>query len=91
MYKQAVEFVTSFPSELRELLQKILALNFKIYNLLLHPQSPIKSPSLLLESNIRFEDALGRFRELPYEWFRYWEVSYPLKLQFSVINEDLGF
>ena len=32
------------------------------------------SPSLLLEDNIRLEDALGRVLTLPYEHFRFWEV-----------------
>lgn len=76
--QQVINFLETFPKEIRELLHKILQMNFQIYSLLLHSQSNIgTSPTLLLESNIRFEDALGRVRELPYQWFRYWEASFP--------------
>jgi len=33
-----------------------------------------RSPTLLLEDNVRLEDALGRVLSLPYEHFRYWPV-----------------
>lgn len=33
-----------------------------------------RSPSLLLDSNINLEDALGRTLSLPFEHFRYWSV-----------------
>ncbi|KAK3069836.1 hypothetical protein LTR53_011518 [Teratosphaeriaceae sp. CCFEE 6253] len=33
-----------------------------------------RSPMLLLEENIRLEDALGRVLSLPYEHFRFWPV-----------------
>jgi chromosome segregation ATPase len=70
-----VQFINTFPAEIRELLQRILRTNLQIYYMLLFSQTDIgRSPSLLLQSNIRFEDALGRVRELPYEWFRHWEV-----------------
>jgi len=33
-----------------------------------------RSPTLLLEDNIRLEDALGRVLSLPYEHFRFWPI-----------------
>jgi len=41
-------------------------------------------PTNLLESNIRFEDALGEIKELPYEYFRHWEVEFQFMLQFEM-------
>lgn len=73
--KQALTFLYTFPSETRNLLQKILRSNWRIYQLLLNVQkTPSQSPTGLLESNIKFEDAMGELYELPYEYFRYWEV-----------------
>ncbi|KAI9864391.1 MAG: hypothetical protein M1813_003311 [Trichoglossum hirsutum] len=71
---QFIQFINTFLAEMRELLQRVLRTNLQIYYMLLFSQSGMgRSPSLLLQSNIRFEDALGRVRELPYEWFRHWE------------------
>jgi hypothetical protein len=35
----------------------------------------LRRPALLLEDGIHFEDALGRVRKLPYQYFRNWRVS----------------
>ena len=73
--KQAMTFLCTFPLEMRHLLQKILQSNWQIYQLLLNVQkAPGRSPTGLLDSNIKFEDAMGELYELPYEFFRYWEV-----------------
>lgn len=73
--KQVTKILCTFPSEMRNLLQKILQTNWQIYKLLLNIQNnPAQSPTGLLESNIKFEDAMGELYELPYEYFRYWEV-----------------
>ncbi|KAF8248008.1 hypothetical protein K440DRAFT_549882 [Wilcoxina mikolae CBS 423.85] len=72
--EQLKQFLSSFPVEVRDMLRAILQTNFQIYNLL-HAQTVAQSPTLLLQDNIRFEDALGVVRELPYEWFRDWEVQ----------------
>lgn len=65
----------TFPREMRELIQCILHANWQMYQVLLKiQQSTARSPTGLLESNIRFEDALGDYRELPYEYFCHWEV-----------------
>ncbi|KAL2043072.1 hypothetical protein N7G274_004132 [Stereocaulon virgatum] len=34
----------------------------------------MRGPTSLLETDIRFEDALEEYRELLYEYFRHWEV-----------------
>jgi hypothetical protein len=33
-----------------------------------------KSPTTILESNIIFEDAMGRVQGLPYQWFQHWKM-----------------
>jgi hypothetical protein len=33
------------------------------------------APTALLASNIKFTDALDRYKELPYDYFRNWDVS----------------
>lgn len=72
--QQILQFLHGFPREIRELLQKILRTNLQMYYMLRHFQNNLaSSPTRFLESNIHFEDALGRTRQLPYEWFRYWE------------------
>ena len=72
---QISRFLKTFPREMRELLQNILRTNWQMYQVLLKIQQSIaRSPTGLLESNIKFEDALGDCRELPYEYFRHWEV-----------------
>lgn len=73
--QQVLNFVNSFPRDIRTILQKILRTNIQIYYLLLHFQNNLTpNPSMLSESNISFEDGLGRSRRLPYEWFQHWEV-----------------
>lgn len=73
--EQILKCLGTFPKEMRELLQKILCANWQMYQILINiQQSTARSPTGLLESNIRFEDALGDYRELPYEYFRHWEV-----------------
>ena len=83
--EQILRCLGTFPQEMRELLQNIVRANWHMYQVLLNiQQSTSRSPTGLLESNIRFEDALGDSRELPYEYFRHWEVRIkPLQIQFS--------
>lgn len=73
--EQVLRCLGTFPKEMRELLQNIMCANWQMYQVLLKIQhNTARSPTGLLESNIRFEDALGDYRELPYEFFRHWEV-----------------
>ena len=76
MGTQVLAILRTFPSELRILLDKVLRTNMQMYAILLKIQRKVAaSPTLALHSNIRFEDALGEIRSLPFEWFRHWEVS----------------
>lgn len=72
--EQISALLRSFLLEMRDLLQGILQSNWHIYQILLQIQhNPPKSPTGLLDSNIKFEDAMGDRRELPYDIFRHWE------------------
>lgn len=73
--EQVLQVFAKFPNDVQGLLQKIMCTNMQIYHLLVQVQHSIStSPSVSLELNIRFEDALGRVKILPYDYFRYWEV-----------------
>ena len=63
--------VGAFPVMLQHLLQT----NVQIYQILLQLKnsSICANPTTRLSSNIKFIDALGRPKELPYEWFCHWE------------------
>ncbi|KAI9783622.1 MAG: hypothetical protein M1816_001213 [Peltula sp. TS41687] len=71
---QVIAFMGTFSAEFQVLLRKIIHTDQQMYNLLLQIQQRISaSPTTTLQSNIKFEDVLGRTRELPYEYFRHWE------------------
>ena len=73
---QILTFLRNFPADIRKLLQTIIRTNMQMYYVLLKIDGKVSaSPSLLNQTNIRFEDALGVVRELPHEWFKHWEVS----------------
>lgn len=68
-------FIRSFPREIRDLLHAILRADFRTYQAVLQIQESIsRAPSSLHGSDIRFTNALGEYRELPYEYFCHWEV-----------------
>ena len=72
---QITTFIRSFPRELRDCMRRLLQDNYNTYQIMLQIQRSVAArPTTLLDSNIKFEDALGRTRELPYEYFRHWEV-----------------
>ena len=73
--EQIMNYIGHFPEDIRDLLRSILQSNWQLYQVLLQiQQSTPHSPTGLLDSNIKFEDALGEYSELPYEYFRHWEV-----------------
>ena len=73
--EQLLYFIRTFPAEIRQMLQNVVATNMRTYTLLLQIQGDItRPPTMLLQDNIWFEDAMGRVRRLPYTWFRHWEV-----------------
>ena len=72
---QMLKHVCTFPQSLQSQLRAILYSNWQMYQVLLRLQQQVpQNPTNLMESNIKFEDALGDFKELPYEYFRHWEV-----------------
>ena len=74
--QQIINYLNTFPRKIQQLLRAIFQSNLQIYQMLLQMQQNIPArPTNLLESNIRFEDALGEIKELPYEYFREWEVG----------------
>ena len=75
---QILAFIGTFSAEIQILLQRIIHTDQQMFSLLLQVQHRISaSPTTMLQSNIKFEDALGRACELPYEYFQHWEVSSP--------------
>ena len=73
--QQIIVFISTFPLEMHDIIQKILRSNWQIYHILLSiQQSPTQSPTQLLDSNIQLEDAMGELLSLPYVYFRHWEV-----------------
>ena len=74
--QQVMKYLGTFSKRFQGPLRAILQSNLQMYQLLLQIQRNIgPQPSNLLESNIRFEDALGEIKELPYQYFRHWEVG----------------
>lgn len=63
------------PRQVREILKPVVQRNLQMYSMLrvIHT-SIVRSPALNPADAFRFEDALGRSRTLPYEYFRHKEV-----------------
>ena len=88
--EQILSFLNYFPSEIRSLLQSIVRANRRTYQAVLQIQEHLsQSPTSLHDSNIRFTDALGEYRELPYEFFSHWEVCTPLVSTVGLPMESL--
>lgn len=72
---QMKRYIGTFSRDIQDLLRTIMWSNWQMYRVLLQIQAnTAPKPTMLIESNIRFEDAMGDYRELPYEFFRHWEV-----------------
>jgi len=83
--QQIMDYLNAFSGRIQGLLRLILQSNLQTYQLMLQMQQNISPrPTNLLESNIRFEDALGEIKELPYEYFRHWEVESLAMQQFGM-------
>ena len=72
--------LTSIPTatlsaEALELLKRMLQTNLEIHALLLRLQEQMPQ-TLRMPTNtlFYFQDVLGRIHELPYDWFRHWEI-----------------
>ncbi|KAL8747168.1 MAG: hypothetical protein Q9190_000932 [Brigantiaea leucoxantha] len=71
---QVVGYLSIFPFRIQGLLRAILQTNVQSYQILVQmKEGTLRNPAAHLESDIKFEDALGQIRYLPYEHFRYWE------------------
>ena len=69
------DFVDTLPQGIRNRLQEITQANGRTYQILLQIQQHISSsPTSVHESDIKFTNALGEHRSLPYEFFCQWEV-----------------
>jgi len=83
--QQIMDYLDAFFEKIQGPLRAILQSNVQTYQLMLQMQQNISPrPTNLLESIIRFEDALGEIKELPYEYFRHWEVEFQSMLQFEM-------
>jgi len=85
-------FINTFPVEMRELLHRVVRSNLQIYTALQQHQAAMPpTPTNLLQSNIRFENGLGVIQELPYEFFRHWEICkkpFPDRLELCKLTQE---
>lgn len=73
--EQITGYIRTFPQSVPDPLQAPVQSNWQMYQVLLQIQQTIsRSPTSLHASSIRFTNALGEYRELPYEYFCHWEV-----------------
>ena len=73
--EQLVHMFGEFSVETLRTLNQVLRTNLEIYALLRRVQDQLpRGPGPELQDCIHFKDALGRTRNLQYEWFRHWEV-----------------
>ena len=73
--EQITGYIRTFPQSVRDSLQAPMQSNWQIYQVLLQIQQAIsRAPTSSHASSIRFTNALGEYRELPYEYFCHWEV-----------------
>ncbi len=73
--EQIMAFVRTFPREIRDLLNTLVYVDWRTYQAVLQIQERLtQSPTSLHDSNIKFTNVLGEYRELPYEYFCHWEV-----------------
>lgn len=67
-------FLAALRKKIDELLLLLAYLLLPVQQIMRSFMAIAQSPTLLLQSNICLEDALGRTMSLPYEHFRYWPV-----------------
>ncbi|KIW13997.1 hypothetical protein PV08_06778 [Exophiala spinifera] len=72
---RALATVASMPQEVRDMLRRIAVSNFAMYGMLRTIQDHLsRSPCLRVQDSIMFEDALGRSKLLPYEYFQHFDM-----------------
>ncbi|KAL8951486.1 MAG: hypothetical protein Q9222_002540 [Ikaeria aurantiellina] len=73
--EQILDFVKTFPQEIRARMQTIAQADWRTYEAVLQLQEHVAhAPTSLHDSNIQFTNVLGEHRSLPYEYFCHWEV-----------------
>ena len=73
--EQLVRVFGEFSVDVLRTLNQIMRTNLEMYALLRSIQNQMpNSPAPELRDCIHFQDALGRTRNLQYEWFQHWEV-----------------
>ena len=84
---QIMEFLKTFPRDIRDVLQNIVQADWRTYQAVLRIQEHLaRSPSSLDESNIQFTNGLGEHSSLPYEYFCQWEVRVEYIIAGAVAN-----
>lgn len=73
-----------FSVDALELLKRMLQTNLEVHALLLRMQGQVpQTPRMPIHTLFYFRDVLDREHELPYEWFRHWDIfAAMLKLTF---------
>ncbi|KAJ9665093.1 hypothetical protein H2201_004753 [Coniosporium apollinis] len=73
--ESSIVWLANFSKEVLDYLKRLHNSNIEIYEALLRIQESVsRAPSGLLSDDIKFVDALGRERSLPYAYFRHQEV-----------------
>ena len=73
--QHVLDFVRTFPQEIRDRLQAMTQANWRTYQAVLQTQDHFsRMPNAQYVSYIEFTNALGEHRSLPYEYFCHWEV-----------------
>lgn len=86
--EQIMAFIRTFPHDIRDLLHSIMQADWRTYQAVLQIQERLaRSPTSLHDSNIQFTNVLGKYRELPYEYFCQWEVCVHISYIISILCE----
>jgi len=75
LLRQLIRVFGEFSAIALQLIQRLLRTELEIYALLKKVQNGLTPrPASSVQDSIHFTDALGRTQELPYQWFRHWDV-----------------
>ena len=86
--KRVFESLVSFSWEAQETMRAIIQSNWQMYRVLLEVQDKVaQPPTSRIDSNIKFENALGEYCEFPYDVFRHWEVSKGLPFSVAFVTK----
>jgi hypothetical protein len=75
LLKQLIRVFGQFSAVALQLIQRLLRTDIEIYAILRQLQSRLPpTPTCSMQDSIHFTDALGRTQQLPYQWFKHWDV-----------------